>query len=361
MSRAIFITFFLTSALFSSSAWPNTASEKADALLDNFYRKTEVSGLAVSVMKNGKMLWSRGAGFADLEQNVSIDPATTKFRIASIAKIMTATAALQLVEEGKFSLSKDIRQYVPGFPKKHATITLHHLLTHQSGIRHYIFPEQFNNDESQSIKQGLNFFQNDPLLFTPGSKVQYSSYAFNLIGYMIESVSEKQFDGYMQKFIFSPAKMRNTVPDDKRAIISGRTRYYVNNDGQFYNEIDVNNFYKLPAGAYLSTTEDMLRFGNAMLENRLVSEETKTKMWTPSVLLNPDKNSEHQALSEFGLAWRIADLPNGERWVGHGGGMIGATANLWLIPEHNLVIAAASNMSNLDYGRLLLDISEVFK
>ncbi|VUD62425.1 Penicillin-binding protein 4* [Thalassocella blandensis] len=325
----------------------------ADKILETFFQQHAVSGLSVSVAKEGKIIWHRGLGYADLEQMVEVDPANTKFRVASIAKVWTATALMTLVQAGKLDLNDEPQKHVPDFPKKKYPFTIDQVASHLSGIRHYRGEEPFSNLRNDNPDEALDIFKQDPLLARPGEKQIYSSYGYLLLGKVIENISHKSYHEYLTEAIFEPFGMNATVPDDKRKIIPHRGRYYTIENERLVNEINVDNLYKLPTGGYLSTSDDLVRFGIGVMSHAFLNDNAKKILWTNRKALSGEE-------IEFGLGWRIVDAGNGDIWIGHGGGIVGGTSNFWIFPEHQLVIAAASNLSNLNYGSVLLDLRNYF-
>ena len=147
-----------------------------------------IPGLSAAVVTERRLRWSSAYGMADLENFV---PATTEtvYRLASVTKPITATAVLQLVEAGKVDLDAPIQRYVPAFPEKQWPVTVRHLLSHQAGIRNWTDEEFHNTRHFASIAESLAVFKDDPLLFEPGTRTQYTSLGYNLMGAVVEGVS----------------------------------------------------------------------------------------------------------------------------------------------------------------------------
>jgi len=326
---------------------------EADTLMQEFFEQSNTPGLSVSVGWNGNLVWSEGYGYADLEQRVPITAGLSKFRIGSVIKPMTADAVAQLLEDGKLDLDAPIQTYVPDFPEKQAPISLRQLLGHLSGIRHYQGDEFMNHKYYETVASGLVIFADDPLLTAPGEAYNYSSYGFNLISAAIENVSGQDYLGYMEEHIFEPAGMTSTVPDHLGQIIAGRGRYYGINDGQFFNQPEVDNSYKWASGGYVGTSDDLVRYGLAQLSGSLTSKDSQTIFWT-------EQQTNAGELTGYGLGWRVSTDERAQRWVGHGGGSVGGSTQFYFMPESGLVIAMISNLSGFDYAEILLRLSDVF-
>lgn len=183
-----------------------------------------IPGFSVTVAEDGKIVFSEGFGYADLEQRVPVWP-TTKFRIGSVSKPLTATALVKLVEQGKIDLDAPIQKYVPSFPDKGAVITPRMLAGHLGGIRHYKDNEFLNSKHYDNVVAGLVIFQDDPLVSSPGTKFSYSSYGFNLLSAAIEKACAEDFLSCMRDLVFSPLGLRSTVADQPSELIEQRARF----------------------------------------------------------------------------------------------------------------------------------------
>lgn len=326
---------------------------EADRVLTEFFEASGAPGLAVSVGRDGALLWSRGHGFADLEQQVPVDPARTRFRIGSVAKPITALALVQLVEQGKIQLDQNVRTYVPRFPPKAHDFSVRQLAGHLAGIRHYREGESYLRKRFGSVEAGLTLFQDDPLIGAPGEQWRYSSHGYNLLSAVIEQAAERAFPDVLVSSVFAPLDMQATVVDELAEIIPQRGRYYLRRDGRNYNEPEVDNSYKWASGGLLSTTEDMLRFGLAHFDDSKVTPAMRELLWT-------EQHTNAGEPTGYGIGWRIVVDGEGHRWIGHGGGSIGGTSQLWLFPDDGLVIACASNLTELNYADLLPRLRAVF-
>ena len=196
-----------------ASGLPQETVEAVEALLIEKMAGERIPGLSIAVVVDGALVWSRGYGTADLENHVPAT-ATTAYRVASIGKTMTATAVMQLVEQGRIDLDAPVQTYCPAFPEKRWAVTSRHLLGHTSGIRHYGGPneeaELFNTVHYDSVIEALDIFKDDPLLFEPGTAHQYSSFGYNVLGCVIEGASGQDFRTYLREHVFEPAGMAST-------------------------------------------------------------------------------------------------------------------------------------------------------
>ena len=298
-----------------------------------------IPGLAVAVAMDGKLVYAEGFGYADLEQRVPAWP-TTKFRVGSISKPLTATALMQLVEEGKVDLDAPVQKYVPSFPDKGAKITPRMLAGHLAGIRHYKGDEFLISRHYDSVLEGLKIFENDLLVSPPGTKFIYSSYGFNLLSAVIERASGEEFVSYMQNYVFTPLGLIDTLADQNRPIIEERSRFYSREkDGPLENAPYVDNSYKWAGGGFLSTAEDLVRFGSALLRPGFLKEESLRTLFTSQKTISGEETG-------YGVGWGIRKSASGKRIYEHAGGSVGGSCQLILYPDSHLVVALVTNLGN---------------
>lgn len=324
-------------------------------------------GVSMAVAHRGRLVFSHAAGYADLDNLVPATPSTI-YNVGSLSKAMAAVAVMQLVERGDVALDDDVRKYVPSFPNKGSKISIWHLLTHTSGIRHYN-PDDFpqgtrwdNVGSFDSIEEAITLFKDDPLLFEPGSLYHYSSYATNLLQGVVETASGLDFEEYMRRRVWGPAGMLHSSFDRPERIVRGRARGYELRDGQTFNYYPNENVtYKFAGGGMLSSVEDLVRFGVALLEGRLLKPATVDQMFTPQLegVLDargdgPPRPLHFQQL----LMWRVRTDEAGREYVNHCGSVKGYNACLVLYPDEELVAANADNADVLGLrpSRRLADI-----
>ena len=267
-----------------SEGQEHTAADKRadiEAAVSKFMASTHVPGISIAVVEKGELQWAAGFGFADLENNV---PATeyTLFRLASISKSISATAAMELFERGKLDLDAPIQKYCPAFPQKSAPITTRLVMGHLAGIRHYKSgsqddPEVGNTKHfADPVQGGLDFFKNDPLLSEPGKHFHYSTQGYTVVGCAMEGAAGTKYRDFVRQNVLLPAGMEHTQVDDRFAIIPYRTRFYQKTtSGTVENADFLDSSYKIPGGGWLSSVEDMARFEVAMLNGKLIKPATR--------------------------------------------------------------------------------------
>ncbi len=312
------------------------AIEAARAVIHE--RLLEYPGLSIAVGIDGTIVWAEGFGWADIEQRVAVRP-TSRFRVGSVAKPMTASLLGLLYEEGKIDLDAPVQVYVPTFPDKRSPISTRLLAGHLAGIRDYEGDEFLSAVHYDTVLDGLAIFAADPLEFEPGTEYQYTSYGWNLISAVIEGASGEDFLPQMQSRVFEPLGMLDTAADQNHLIVPERVRPYERrDDGLLYNAPWVDNSYKWAGGGFVSTAQDLVRFGMAHIGPGFLEAAT-LRQWQTS------QRTSDGAETGYGIGWTVGTDSAGRRTVGHGGGSVGGTTGLMLLPDDGLVIAIISNMS----------------
>lgn len=314
----------------------------------------EIPGFALAVAVDGQVVWSEAFGYADLEAKRPATPAT-QFRIGSVSKPLTADAVALLWEQGKLDLDVPVQRYVPSFPDKGAAITTRLLGGHLAGVRHYQGDEFTLNRRFATVSDGLTVFQNDTLRFPPGTRFSYSSYGFNLISAAVEGASGEPFLVYMPRHVFRPLGMTATAPDKNDSLIPNRTRFYERRSrllgGGFAVAPTVDNSYKWAGGGFLSTAEDLVRFGSAHLTAGHLKAATLELLFTP-------QRTTAGAATPYGIGWYVARDSLGHRYVYHGGGSVGGTTAFGVDRDSRIVFALVTNLgeARLAPGREILAV-----
>jgi serine beta-lactamase-like protein LACTB len=329
------------------------AIEKA---VSSFMSANSVPGIGAAVVLDGQPVWSAGFGMADLEDSA---PATssTLFRLGSISKPITAVAILQLNERGKLDLDAPVQKYCPAFPKKDWPITTRELLGHLGGIRHYN-PEGKGDvpDDSArhfaSMEESLQIFANDPLVAKPGTKFNYSTYGYTLLGCVLEGAASEKYVDYVKENIFRPAGMEQTQADNFFAVIPHRTRFYHKDKaGVVQNAGVLDSSYKIPGGGLISSADDMAHFEAAILADKFLKRATRDLMWTSQ------KTAEGNQTG-YGLGWGVVEK-FGVHILAHTGGQQGTSTAFAVVPERRAGVVVLANMDGVDSGRLADEILRI--
>lgn len=312
---------------------------KLDLFARDVFDKQRLVGMSVAVGTTRGFAWSRGYGQADIENGV---PATadTVYRFASVSKTITAVAAMELAEGGKLDLDAPIQRYAPSFPEKQWTVTARHILAHSSGIRHFKDDEAESTLHYKSLEAGLDRFRNEPLLHQPGTAYTYSSYAYNLLGRVIEGASGESYAAYVRGHVFEPAGMTASRDDDLRAIVPHRAQGYTRtHEGALENSVLTDTSFKTPSGGLAGTAKDLVAFALALESHRLLRKETFEKMLVVSKVGSPPVPNP----DGFALGWMIEDL-DGHRVAFHTGAQPRAAAILYLLPDDGIAVALLANL-----------------
>jgi serine beta-lactamase-like protein LACTB, mitochondrial len=343
-----------------SSGQVEEISKVATAALET----NRLPGLSVAVAKD-RRIWTAGFGKADLEQEVPVTPQSL-FRTASVAKWFTATAAMRLVEQGKLDLDAPVQRYCPQFPSKPWPITSRELLSHLAGIRH----NYGSNGEKQDTEADrkaldelvqrerstqftrytdvvapLDTFKNDPLLFEPGTAARYSSLGYRLLGCVLQGAAKSPYRELMRTLVFAPSGMTSTREDDSLAIIPHRVAGYSRGaDGALLRAEFRDVSENLPAGGYLSTPEDLVRFALAFREGKLVSAATRDRMLEHPRLTDGSPAPNPLGISGFyyGIGIMVDAQSAQPAWF-HTGGQSGASTLLYVFPKSDVVVALMTN------------------
>ncbi len=308
-----------------------------DVALQKLIESGKVPGMSVTVTKKGEKLFQKGYGYADLEKKVDVDPKKTLFRIASASKPIAAMALAKMVSEKKIDLDSSFYEYVPYFPKKEYDFTIRQLASHTAGIRGYRGKEYALN-KPFSIKEGIKIFEDDPLVFPPGTDYLYTSFDWVMISLAMEEIIGIPFSEYVKKEVLHPLGMHSTYveyPDSSR---KHKATPYTRSRSGFRLAIPVDNQYKLAGGGYLSTSDDLAKMGQACLENTLIPAETMAQFLTPQWVKGTS--------TYYGLGWQVSEDAQGRTFIGHVGNGIGGYSNFFVYPGEEVVIALLLNCTN---------------
>ena len=325
---------------------PEKLASRIEEYLTARVEHSRLSG-TVLVARNGQILFCRGFGMANLEHDV---PCThnTKFRLGSITKQFTAMAILILEERGKLSVSDKVKKYVPAAGKAWDEITIHHLLTHTSGIPNYTsFPDFLKTLRNPiGLDELIAKFKDKPLDFKPGEKFQYSNSGYIVLGKIIEVASGMPYAKFMKDAIFDPLEMHDTGYDSESAILKNRASGYSLVLGVApANATFIDMSIPHAAGALYSTVLDLLKWDRALDSEKLVRKKSLDAMFTPSK-------------SDYGYGWSIDKKFDLARQV-HGGGIPGFITMIERFPHEKLLVVVLSNFEGTRIGTIADDLAAI--
>jgi serine beta-lactamase-like protein LACTB, mitochondrial len=292
-------------------------------------------GLQVAVAIDGDVVWRVACGLADVSSKRPVTE-TTRFRIGSVTKPLTAVALARLAEERAVDVDAPIQRYVPGFPRKGNKITLRELGGHLAGIRHYESPaEVVNRRHFASLTDALAVFANDQLVAEPRFRFSYSSFGFVLIGAALEAAARDRYDSLMQGYVLRPSGLTHTSLATK-PVPSRATFYDVRDDAGYRRAPPIDLSDRLPAAGYLSTASDLSRFGSLVAGPRLLSPASRT-------LLFAAQKTKSGAPTGYGVGFEIHPSRRG-LFVGHTGSVDGGTAAILIHLASHAAIGLTTNL-----------------
>ena len=270
---------------FQSVAFAQNKSQQIDELISLYNKYDQFNGAAL-VAENGKVIYKKGFGFANMEWNIPNQP-DTRFRLGSITKQFTATLILQLVEQGKLKLDGRVSDYLDGYRKDiGGKITIHHLLTHTSGLPNYTAQPGFAETVSRNpyaVDAFVKKYTSGDLEFEPGAKFSYSNSGYFLLGAIIEKVTGKAYEQVLKESIFDPLGMKNTGYDHYDAIIGKRAAGYVKTPSGYRNAPYLDMTIPYAAGSLYSTVEDLFLWDQALNEGKVLTAKSKELMFKPNL------------------------------------------------------------------------------
>ncbi|MEM8889335.1 MAG: serine hydrolase domain-containing protein [Bacteroidota bacterium] len=312
---------------------------KGDSILEVAVNIQEHMGITAGIMSEGELLWKNGAGWSDEDASIPAE-ADMVHRIASISKPMTSIAILQLYEQGKIDLDAPIHTYIPEYPKhEKGTFTVRQLLTHTSGTNHYKGgTDGFSVKNYPTLNDAMKRFWERKLVAEPGTMYRYTTYGYVVLGVVIERVSGMEYEAYMKKHVWEPAGMKNTSIERKGVTVANSSKLYKRTDkGELKKDLKTNLSMKTPGGGILSTTNDLLKFGQAILDHKLIKEETFELMATRSGLKKQG--------NPYGMGWFLYkdETDRRGRIIGHSGSQSGTSSQLMILLDAKIVVAVMSN------------------
>lgn len=347
------------------------AIAKGREMMGAFLTTRGVPGAAVAIAIDGRLVWSEGFGLADVEQGVPVTP-STRFRSGSTAKPMSMAAAAVLHDRGKLDFDATVQSLVPTFPLKSRPITFRMLAGMMSGLRHYRLGSDdfFNSTPYGDVLDYVATWQNEPLLFDPGDRYFYSSLGTNLQGAMTQAAGGKPFPDLVQELVFEPLGMTSTSADRVDQIIPQRARYYERTGGErtyrirqtswrdgtrgvLLNAPYSDNSNKFPSSGYLTTPEDMVKFGQALLQPGFLKADTLRQLFT-------EQKTRDGKPTGYGMNWFIGKDATGAPIYWHTGSSVGGNSVIVLSPRRKLVIAIQTNLTDSHIDRLPYDLADLF-
>ena len=305
----------------------------ARALLDT----SGVPGLSVAVAVRGEVVWQEGFGWANVEDRVSVIPATV-FGIGSVSKPLVAAALARMAERGAIDLDAPAARYVAGYPAGREAVTIRRLAGHLGGIRHYDVRDFTAAPAPDATPlQRVARFQADPLVAEPGTRHAYSSWGYVLLSAVMEQAAGRPLLALMGEEVMEPLGLRATSVDAPGTAAPARAAQYTGCTPAGCTRAPYADYGGMwAAGGFTSTAPDLARFGAALLRPGYLRAETVDALWTPQRTAAGEE-------TEYGMGWRIGRDAGGRRIVHHGGRTRDLRAFLLVYPDHDVVVALLAN------------------
>lgn len=325
--------------------------------------KSNGPGAAVLVARDGIVLFEKGYGLADIGNQVPVTT-ETRFRIGSVTKQFAAAAILKLQEDNRLHLTNTLSQYFPDYPRGEE-VTLHHLLTHTSGIRSYTSQPGFTDKVTGAIRPEalIESFRNEPFDFNPGERWLYNNSGYFLLGAIIEKVSGQPWGEYLRQTWFDSLQMPNTGVHEATEILDREAYGYAYEGGRMTKALNWNMSWAGAAGALYSTVGDLYRWNEAVFSHRLLTESSLAAAFTPVKTKEESANSAEPKDTGYGYGWGI-DTFRGLKQISHGGGLQGFVSYLLRLPEANftavVLVNAAPPPPGVNPGELARDLAEFY-
>ena len=306
---------------------------KIESLIDSYSELYRFNGV-VLVSKNGKILFEKAVGYQDIKNKVPNTP-NTIYQIGSMTKQFTAVVILKLAEQGKLALKDRVSKYFTDYPRGNE-ITIEHLLTHTSGIYEYFRNTQYNNRDLKkplSKKERMSFFRSKELDFDPGTKFSYCNSGYELLGLIIEQVTNKPYELVVREYILNPLKMNHTGFDFIGLNNNDKAKpYSLYSKKEITDATPWDSTATYSAGSLYSTARDLFLWHNGLLSNKIISKSSLQKAHKPF-------------LNGYGYGWWIDSLYQ-RKIVSHGGNVLGFTTQMTRIPEDDVCIILINNIYN---------------
>jgi CubicO group peptidase (beta-lactamase class C family) len=329
---------------------PAALQQQIDDLMQGHVKATGFSG-TILLAAQGKPLVAGGYGYANIEWQIPNAP-DTKFRIGSVTKQFTSMLIMQLREHGKLKVEDSVCMFITPCPDAWKPVTVHHLLTHTSGIPTYTGLKTWRDTMMmpRTVDQMIDLFRELPLEWVPGEKYAYNNSGYFLLGAIIEKVTEKKYDAALKDMILEPLGMRDTGYDWSGTVLSRRASGYVGRGEKIANAPYLDMQHPYSAGSMYSTVEDLLKWDQALYTEKLLPEAAKQIMWTPF------KNN-------YAYGWTIVAPSAATFWhrrIVHTGGINGFSSVIVRLPDSNVTAVVLSNNSTVNAGAVGRDLLAVY-
>ena len=309
---------------------------KADSIVNNAVLMNDFIGVSAGVYKEDCGSYLAQAGYRQKSKLLKMEKHSLH-RTASIAKSITAVAIMQLVERGVLNLDVPIQQYLPEYPKKpEGDITIRQLLKHTSGVKHYSsYWDGISFTHYDNMIHALDEFKDRPLGFVPGTSYEYTTYGYTILGAIIEKVMGVSYAEHMSNNVLIPAGMENTYVEESDKEYNNKSGLYIKLAGRYIKSPKTDLSVKVPGGGFITTAEDLLLFGKAILDHTLLDSSTFSQMVTGLDTLKRGL--------PYGFGWFVMEDEWRGRIIQHGGSQSGTSTFLRIYLDEKIVVASMAN------------------
>ena len=337
--------------LFTHLLFGQNFAEKVDRIIQTEFNEKDGPGGVFLISKKGKPIYEKAFGLSNLELNVKLQP-NNVFQIGSMTKQFTAIAILMLEQDGKLNTADYISKYIPDYPNGNK-ISIHNLLTHTSGIKDFTKTKGLSEiaQKEMTPKMMVDFFKNEPVDFQPGEKFEYNNSGYVVLGYIIELVSGKTYEDFIQLNIFDKIGMSNSYYATDRKVIKNRAYGYHQKSYGYVNKSVISFSVPYASGSLMSTLEDMLKWQNSLNKNLLLNQKETAKAFTKYKLNNGEE-------FEYGYGWHLKNI-NGIPTREHGGSIFGFKSMAVYIPSEDIYVLGFSNCDCNSPTQIVKDIAEL--
>ena len=339
MTKPLYLKYLLAlitvlSLTISFSGYAQDAELKIDSLLLEKYTP-DAPGADFLIAINGEIIYKKAFGLANLELGVPMKTDNV-FEIGSMTKQFTAIAILMLADQGKLQVDDEITAYIPDYPTQGHKITLHHLLTHTSGIKSFTSMKELNDIANKDLTplEIIDFFKNEPMDFAPGDQFKYNNSGYVILGYVIEKASGQTYADYVEEHIFKRLGMTSSQYASHKKVIQRRASGYRHRD-VYINTRHISFTIPYASGSLMSSVDDMFLWQEAIKNNVLISKETTEKAFTNYSLNNGEPIN-------YGYGWHLK-TNDGMLSREHGGSIFGFKSMGVYLPGSDIYVIGLTN------------------
>jgi len=330
----------------------STVADEVDTYVKSEMQAQHIPGLSLAVIRNGRVVKTKGYGLANLELDAPAK-VTTVYHLASLTKQLTATAVMLLVQDGKVDLDDRISRYLENTPDSWSKVTVRHLLNNTSGIKDYLNEMQTDTRNGTNPEEIASAMGKLPMNFEPGTQYGYSNTGYLLAGLIIQNICGKSFEVFLGDRVFKPLGMVQTRRNHPDEIVRNRAAGYFWTEGTLRNSPFVHTtLYDNADDGLISSVVDMAKWDAALDGDSILNRSSRTLMWTPVKLASG-------ATYPYGLGWELSSV-NGHRMMFHKGNRVDTATFMARYPDDKLSIIVLCNRGDASAGRIARQVAGIY-